>query len=78
MPSKPSTLARPTWKRLSVNVANDVAAAIAVMAEKHNWTISDVIRRSVSTYKFIDDEVDKGAKILIERDGVIREVRFVY
>jgi hypothetical protein len=78
MPAKPSTLARPTWKRLSVNVANDVAEAIAVMAHKHDWTITDVVRRSVSAYKFIDDEVDKGAKILIERDGVIREVQFLY
>ena len=67
-----------TWKRLSVNVANDVADAISTLHDKHGWTISDVIRRAVSTYKFIDEETEKGAKILIERDGTIREVRFVY
>jgi hypothetical protein len=69
---------RVTWKRLSVNVADDVAEAINTLHEKHGWTISDVIRRAITTYKFIDDEVGDGGKILIERDGVIREVRFVY
>ena len=67
-----------TWKRLNVNVANDVADAITTLQSKHGWTISDVIRRAISTYKFIDDETERGSKILIERDGAIREVRFVY
>jgi len=67
-----------TWKRLSVNVANDVADAITSLSRKYGWTITDVIRRAVSTYKFIDDEVDNGAKILIERNGTIREVKFLY
>lgn len=67
-----------TWKRLSVNVASDVADAISTMQNKHGWTISDVIRRAVTAYKFIDDETDNGSKILVERDGTIREVRFVY
>jgi hypothetical protein len=67
-----------TWKRLSVNVADDVADAINTLHVKHGWTISDVIRRAISTYKFIDEETENGAKILIERDGNIREVRFMY
>lgn len=71
----PATL---TWKRLSVNVANDVADAITRLQQKHGWTISDVIRRAVSTYKFIDEETENGARILIERDGNIREVKFLH
>ena len=67
-----------TWKRLNVNVANDVADAITTLQDKHGWTISDVIRRAISTYKFIDDETGKGAAILIDRNGTIREVKFVY
>jgi len=76
--AKAATVAGPTWKRLSVNVADDVADAIAEVSKKHGWSVSDVVRRSVSAYKFIDDEVGAGSKILVERDGVAREVRFVY
>jgi hypothetical protein len=67
-----------TWKRLSVNVASDVADAINTLQNKHGWTISDVIRRAVTAYKFIDDETQNNGKILIERNGTIREVHFVY
>lgn len=69
-----STLGR----RLSVNVALDVGAAIDSLAKRHETTITDVIRRAVSTYKFIDDEQAAGSKLLVERrDGTIREVKFI-
>lgn len=66
------------WKRLSVNVASDVADAITTLQDKHGWTISDVIRRAISAYKFIDEETEDGAKILIERKGEVREVKFLH
>lgn len=66
-----------TGRRLSVNVALDVADAIESLAARHNTTITDVIRRAVSAYKFIDDEVAAGGKILVERGGTIREVQFL-
>lgn len=66
-------------RRLSVNVALDVGAAIDELAKRHNTTITDVIRRAVSVAKYIDDETrNPHAKILIERDGVIREVNFLW
>jgi hypothetical protein len=64
-------------RRLSVNVALDVGDAIDTLAKRHGTTITDVIRRAVSAYKFIDDEVAAGGKILVERDGTIREVKFL-
>jgi hypothetical protein len=64
-------------RRLSVNVALDVGEAIDELAKRHGTTITDVIRRAVSTYKYIDDETAAGAKILVERDGTIREVKFL-
>ncbi len=75
-PSPPSSL--PVGRRLSVNVAVDVGQAIDVLAERHRITITDVIRRAVSTYKFIDDETTAGAKILVEQpNGTVREVKFL-
>ncbi len=67
----------PVGRRLSVNVALDVGDAIDKLAKRHETTITDVIRRAVSTYKFIDDEVDAGGKVLVERGGTIREVKFL-
>ena len=69
----PATAAR----RLSVNVAADVGDAIDELAHKQGITITDLIRRAVSTYKFIYDEVGQGHKILVERDGTVREVQFL-
>jgi hypothetical protein len=66
-----------TGRRLSVNVALDVADAIEELADRHNTTITDVIRRAVSVYKFIDDEVAGNGKILVERGGTVREVKFL-
>ena len=64
-------------RRLSVNVALDVGEAIDELAKRHGTTITDVIRRAVSTYKFVDDEVASGGRILVERNGTVREVKFL-
>jgi ribbon-helix-helix CopG family protein len=78
-PAVYASRSRPTkeGRRLSVNVALDVADAIDHLAKKRGLTITDVIRRAVSTYKFIDDETSGGGKILVERNGKIREVTFL-
>jgi hypothetical protein len=65
-------------RRLSVNVSLDVGDAIDKLAKKNRITITEVIRRAVSTYKFIDDEVTAGGKILEEKDGTLREVKFLW
>ena len=64
-------------RRLSVNVALDVGEAIDELGKRHGTTITDVVRRAVSTYKFVDDEVAAGGRILVERNGTIREVKFL-
>jgi hypothetical protein len=66
-------------RRLSVNVAPDVGDAIDQLAKRHGTTITDVIRRAVSIYKYLDDQTTAhDAKILIEESGTIREVKFFW
>jgi hypothetical protein len=65
-------------RRLSVNVAPDVGNAIDDLAKRHRTTITDVIRRAISVCKYIDDEAESGGRILVERNGTIREVKFVW
>lgn len=83
LPSTKGTVERaprpPTvGRRLSVNVSLDVGRAIDQLAKRNKTSITEVIRRAVSAYKFIDDEVAAGGKILIEKDGTIREVKFLW
>jgi len=63
-------------RRLSVNVALNVGEAICDLAFRHGTSITDIIRRAVSTYKYIDDETIGGARILVERNRTVREVKF--
>lgn len=50
--------------RLNVNVNDETAAALRVLAEGRATTITEVIRRAISLYKFVDDEVLRGDKTL--------------
>jgi hypothetical protein len=65
------------WRRLSVNVALDVAQAIEILMRRHHVSTTEVIRRAISAYKFLDDEIAAGHKIIIERDGSLCEVKFL-
>jgi hypothetical protein len=65
-------------RRLSVNVAPDVGDAIDALAKRHRTTITDVIRRAISVCKYIDDEAEDGGRILVEKKGTVREVKFVW
>lgn len=63
-------------RRLSVNVALDVAAAIEELAARHGVAITEVVRRAISAYKYLDDERALGRKVLMERHGTVWEVTF--
>jgi len=54
-----------------------VAEALTEIANKHGTTITEAVRRSISTQKYIEDALDKGAKILIvEKEQPARELVF--
>lgn len=50
--------------RLSVNINDETAAALKQMADRRQTTVTEVVRRAVSVYKFIEDEVVDGDKTL--------------
>lgn len=65
-------------QRLSVNLSPDVAEALQWIAEKHGSTITEAVRRSISTQKYVEEALDKKAKILIAEEGQpVRELVFV-
>lgn len=64
--------------KLSVNLPADVVEALREMAQRENTTLTEALRRSVSTQKFVADAVQNGSKILVEDPGSkqIRQVVF--
>ena len=43
--------------RLSVNINDETARALKELAERRETSVTDIIRRAVSVYKFVEDEV---------------------
>ena len=65
-------------QRLSVNLSHDVAEALQWIAEKHGSTVTDAVRRCISTQKYMEEALDKNAKILIAEEGQpVRELVFI-
>jgi plasmid stability protein len=60
--------------KLTVNLSDEVAAALKQLAARHDSTMTNELRRVISIGKWLDDEQLKGAKVLIEKDGHIREL----
>jgi hypothetical protein len=52
--------------RLSINLAPDVAQALRTMAQRQGVSITEAVRRAISTEKFFRDEAEKGSKVLVE------------
>ena len=50
--------------RLSVNINDETAAALRDLAKRRQTTVTEVVRRAVSVYKFVEDEVVDGDKTL--------------
>jgi hypothetical protein len=54
--------------RLNINVNDETATALQELAAKRGTTLTEVVRRAVSVYKFVEDEVVDGNKTLELKD----------
>ena len=50
--------------RLSVNISEDTARSLRELAERNETSITEIIRRAVGVYKYIEDEVTINHKVL--------------
>ena len=50
--------------RLNVNINDETAAALKGLAERRQTTVTEIVRRAVSVYKFVEDEVVDGDRTL--------------
>ncbi len=62
-------------RRTSFNLSPEAEEAVRELARRRGVSMGEVIRRALSTEKFLADRQAEGAKVLIrERDGSLREV----
>lgn len=64
--------------RLSVNINDDTAAALRELAAKDSTTVTEIVRRAVSVYKFFDEAKDNNQSIqFVAPDEKVTELRML-
>ena len=75
--TKTRTASAPTGKlvRLSVNLNQETADALKEIAEETGISLTEAVRRAISVYKFVDDEIDAGHRVqTVDQKGAVREL----
>jgi ribbon-helix-helix CopG family protein len=64
-----------TVVKTSINLPQEEFEALRQLAQRRGSTMADVVRRAISTEKFLDQTRAEGGKVLIEgKDKQIREL----
>lgn len=64
--------------KLNININDETEAALKDLAARRGITVTETVRRAVSVYKFIEDEMDAGGKLqVIHEDGDSTSVAIV-
>lgn len=50
--------------RLNVNLNQETAEALKTIAEERGISATEAVRRAISIYKYIEDEVQEGRKVI--------------
>jgi metal-responsive CopG/Arc/MetJ family transcriptional regulator len=67
-----------SFTKISVNLSDEVLQALREMAQRDNVTVTEALRRSISTQKFLEDEQRAGKLILIEDPKSKEKQRIVF
>ena len=63
--------------RLNADLAPEVALALESLAKTQGVSLSEAVRRAISTESFLQKNRASGGKVLIEDGGKIRELVFM-
>lgn len=64
-------------KRISVTLAPDTVDRLKKLASDKGITFTEALRRAVGTEIYLQNEIQKGGKVLIQKsDNTLREVTF--
>jgi hypothetical protein len=63
--------------KLTVNLSDEVADALKKMAQENGITVTEQLRRAISTEKWVEDiDKDREKKLIVEDNGQLKEVVF--
>jgi predicted transcriptional regulator len=63
--------------KMSVNLSDDVAKLLKQLADKNGVTITEQLRRSISTEVWREQVEERQGRILVEEpNGKVREIHF--
>jgi predicted transcriptional regulator len=65
------------YQKISVNLSIEVLGALRELAERDGVTMTEVLRRAISTQAFIEDAQREGKAILL-RDPTTKETERIY
>jgi predicted CopG family antitoxin len=60
--------------RVNVDFSDEAYSELRRLADTQHKSISDVVRDALSLERWVEEEESKGSRILVERDGVLREL----
>jgi predicted transcriptional regulator len=60
------------YTKISVNLSDEVLVALRELAERNNVTMTEVLRRAISTLKILQDAQSEGKSVLL-RDPQTKE-----
>jgi predicted transcriptional regulator len=61
------------FTKISVNLSDEVVEILREMAARENVTMTEILRRAISTQKFLEDARAEGKTILL-RDETTKEI----
>lgn len=62
--------------KVTVSLPDETVKQLQAMAATAGCSVTEMIRRSISAQAFLSAEILNGNRILLDRDGSIREVVF--
>lgn len=65
------------FERLSVNVNDKTARELIDLSERAGVNVTEIIRRAVSVYKYLDDEQRDGALVQIIKGDRCSTLEFI-
>lgn len=63
--------------RLSINISEDTAEALKRLAMSHDTSVTNIVRRAVGVYDFLDEELEDKTRTLQIVDKAKSEVTTV-
>lgn len=61
--------------RLNVNLNQETADALKEIADEAGISLTEAVRRAISVYKFVDDEIESGNRVqTVNPNGEVRQL----